>query len=441
MGGHYLVRFQDRLAWVQVLERGYLYMCISIKGLELQETSCHTVEATRIDDIFEETFEPSGGASCCTLNAYPLSVLRPYDTTYVKTYSDARNQLTGVIDSPESLRLIADSFVQALVWILLNHCQEEKRKMKQKDIDVQSRKSSTSRHTKMPPPPDIAKNTMTNWGEHDIDVIPVKQICGSRTEQFTNSQSMCRKSTATLGEDDDHTFDDTTSMTLRNQQRQLKKSLASLDSWASDTESLNLEELDQRKPNLVHVFQQQEQRSADATTPLTLSQPIVLPPLKVSLNRQQLPSGVVPSLVSSGLAIQDTMEAGFGMPAVDVITPVPAHAQPNFGVAPRRDSRLLSLYAEALRSPLASPPPHWHNSPIQVRQLTPLLPKFPKAWYRHIVGLIQPDGGETGEETGVELALEEVYMRLVMTCYGVVNVLGRLALSESGVAVRDWRCV
>ena len=52
-GDHYLVRFQDRMVWVQVLECGYRFCSLVVKGLELQETSCHTVEAARVDDVFE----------------------------------------------------------------------------------------------------------------------------------------------------------------------------------------------------------------------------------------------------------------------------------------------------------------------------------------------------------------------------------------------------
>ena len=42
-GRHFLIRFQDRLVWIQVLEQGHGYCTVSVKGLELQETSCHTV--------------------------------------------------------------------------------------------------------------------------------------------------------------------------------------------------------------------------------------------------------------------------------------------------------------------------------------------------------------------------------------------------------------
>ncbi|PNJ70610.1 PCNX4 isoform 12, partial [Pongo abelii] len=56
-GSHYLGRFQDRLIWIMILECGYTYCCINIKGLELQETSCHTAEARRVDEVFEDAFE------------------------------------------------------------------------------------------------------------------------------------------------------------------------------------------------------------------------------------------------------------------------------------------------------------------------------------------------------------------------------------------------
>ena len=53
----FLIRFEEKIFWIKVLEKGAGYLTYSLKGLELQETSCHSLEATRIDDIFESTFE------------------------------------------------------------------------------------------------------------------------------------------------------------------------------------------------------------------------------------------------------------------------------------------------------------------------------------------------------------------------------------------------
>ena len=109
------------MAWIMVLERGYAYCAISIKGLELQETSCHTIEAGRIEDIFEGTFEKENGGTCCSWHPHIFDTLRPYDAATIKTYSDAKNVLTGVIDSPDALQKIADGFVQCLIWVMLHH--------------------------------------------------------------------------------------------------------------------------------------------------------------------------------------------------------------------------------------------------------------------------------------------------------------------------------
>ena len=43
--------------YFQILEKGNDYAVYSLKGMELQETSCHNLEATRVDDIFNKTFD------------------------------------------------------------------------------------------------------------------------------------------------------------------------------------------------------------------------------------------------------------------------------------------------------------------------------------------------------------------------------------------------
>lgn len=125
-GDHYLVRFQDRLIWVHVLERGYKFCSLVLKGLELQETSCHTVEATRIDDIFQEIFVHEGKWPLLSLNHHASNVLQPCDTLILNTYSDAKNVLTGIIDQPENLRRNSENFLKTLVWVLVHYCKDYK---------------------------------------------------------------------------------------------------------------------------------------------------------------------------------------------------------------------------------------------------------------------------------------------------------------------------
>ncbi|XP_007902018.1 pecanex-like protein 4 [Callorhinchus milii] len=125
-GSHFLCRFQDRLVWVLVLERGFGYCCLNIKGLELQETSCHTAEARRLDEMFETTFEQDDRTSACSVNPYFGSILTPCAALPVVVYSDARNVLTGIIDSHDNLKQLKEDFIKVLIWVLLRYCNKSK---------------------------------------------------------------------------------------------------------------------------------------------------------------------------------------------------------------------------------------------------------------------------------------------------------------------------
>ncbi|XP_070836020.1 pecanex-like protein 4 [Chaetodon trifascialis] len=122
-GSHFLGRFQDRMVWIVILERGYGYCTVNIKGLELQETSCHTVEARRVDEVFEAAFErPERLGFTQGFNLHWGNALTPCAALAVRVYSDARNVLSGIIDSHDNLRKLQDDFLKALVWLLLRYC-------------------------------------------------------------------------------------------------------------------------------------------------------------------------------------------------------------------------------------------------------------------------------------------------------------------------------
>ena len=121
-----VVRYQDRLIVLHILEKGYRYCTLIARGLELQETSCHTVEAARVDDIFEDVFtkERKTPFGC---NSYPLHTLTPLNCLVVETYSDAHNVLTGIIDQPENVERQSSNFMKCLVWVLLNKLSRDER--------------------------------------------------------------------------------------------------------------------------------------------------------------------------------------------------------------------------------------------------------------------------------------------------------------------------
>ena len=117
-GTYFLARFQDRLVWITILESGFAHCNFVIKGLELQETSCHATEAESIDNIFHCAFDTHNK----NYNQYMTSVLTPKFSLDVNAYSDAKNVLTGIIDSPHNLKAISNFFPKVLLWVLIKHC-------------------------------------------------------------------------------------------------------------------------------------------------------------------------------------------------------------------------------------------------------------------------------------------------------------------------------
>ncbi|KAH9422770.1 Pecanex-like protein 4 [Dermatophagoides pteronyssinus] len=115
---HRKTRFDDRLMWFQVLESGHNYCQIQMKGLELQETSCHTLEASTIDQINEYSFHNNFSTF---FNKYFFYAINPMTKATVKTYSDATSVLTGIIDSPDTYVRIKRLFCPIFIWLLLQH--------------------------------------------------------------------------------------------------------------------------------------------------------------------------------------------------------------------------------------------------------------------------------------------------------------------------------
>lgn len=85
----------------------------------MQETSCHTTEASRVDSIFSRAFDPSFNDDC--LNQLSYHCLNPLSTFTAIAYSDIRNVLTGVLDSPDTLSVIQDYFRKVLLFLLLEY--------------------------------------------------------------------------------------------------------------------------------------------------------------------------------------------------------------------------------------------------------------------------------------------------------------------------------
>ena len=114
-GTQILFRFDNRLGLITILQHNYNSCTINLRGLEFQETSCHSEEATVIDAMFEKIH------SNYPINKALRSTLIPADTRVIKTYSDARNILTGIIDQPDALKKFSSNLSKALTWVFYHY--------------------------------------------------------------------------------------------------------------------------------------------------------------------------------------------------------------------------------------------------------------------------------------------------------------------------------
>ena len=189
-GDQILFRFQDRIVWASILEVGSTFFTVTFQGLELQETSCHTVEATKLDDLFEFSVSPA------IFNPLPFHTLQHIETVTIVTYSDAKNVMTGIIDQPDNLNRLSDRLIKCLIWVMSEFFisgKHEKVTLSHNETDAVSRGSVCPRHQSMKAsvstskPQSIQTGTMGNV-HHKLnkgfsrDSLPYPTISGTLTE-------------------------------------------------------------------------------------------------------------------------------------------------------------------------------------------------------------------------------------------------------------------
>lgn len=401
-GNHYLVRFQDRLAWVQVLERGCGYCTINIKGLELQETSCHTAEAARLDDIFEEAFERERGFALGSINRYPLHTLTPVDAAYVHTYSDARNVLTGIIDNPSSYQATMTSFTKSLVWVLLHHINRAKSRNAQQFVDRDSDSGCDSSEGK-------EKMEMEEIN-HNLETMnnnlspPTRRVGGATAGVKTvDTVVMVNKPNSPLS---------------RSVKRQT--SWTSLDSFADSLWSDDAMVDSKTVKNPVHKTKIQTFPSTENNR---------------NKNKHFDDKDDLDDLFE---------ELDFGLPASDITKPKQV-LQPAFSTF-KSSTRHGAVGNNTIYKPVTnlagspdfkcphsfhiSVPPRWRELPVEYSQLSRYVDQFPREWYRFVLGTL--DWSVTGQseekvarDVGQDDTLMNCYAQLVMACYSIFDAQGR----------------
>ena len=383
-GNHYLVRFQDRLIWVMILERGASYCTINIKGLELQETSCHTVEAARIDDIFESAFEVPESLCCIGRpNEYPLHCLTPLDAYGLQAYSDARNVLTGIIDSKSSTDETMKAFLRSLVWVLLKYVNKIKMKTtKDKKSDKFDKELSF-----------VAQNEKHELKEINANNSSIKPV----PQRSTALQPLVPDFTR-------DTRSPTPPPVVNNKkQNKMASSWGSLDSFTDSIfsdDGLN----SKKKPS---------------------KPPAVLKPIP---QRNKSPE------------IEDLFdELDIGLPAYDVTKPKPTPQKfsgaKSFGNAIYKPQTNLAGSPD-FKSPYSSQlslPKDWRELPLDNSQVSRLMNKFPVDWYKFVLKTLD----WSCEDQSMEKVLQDVagddslrncYAQLTMACYSIFEGQGNISI-------------
>lgn len=384
-----------------VLERGNGYCTVSIKGLELQETSCHTAEAARIDDIFEVAFEGEENRNCLGgLNKYPLHTLMPLDAAEVMAYSDARNVLTGIIDNPDAKQVVRNSFIKSLVWVILHHVNKLKLKERNKK-DNSSKENVTKKNNEKVEMEEInhnretSNNNVSNTTQHKV-IEPVVVI--KKTHDFTAKEKRPPSS--------------------RSVKR--KTSWSSMNSFTDSIFSDDgfFDSIAKSKNKNIAVKKEEPRKS--------LSPVLFGGPVKSKTN-------------NIGDDIDDLIEdLDFGLPALDVTKPKPAPQASTFGKAPIKKQTFGNSIYKPVTNLAGSPdfkcpysihvslPQRWRELPVEYSQLSKFLSRFPKEWYKYVLETLDwSSTGQPGQKVSSEVAsddtLMDCYAQLIMACYSIFD--------------------
>ena len=394
-GDHYLVRFQDRLIWVHVLECGYKFCTMVMKGLELQETSCHTVEATRVDDVFQDIFVHEGKWPLVSLNQHSANVLRPCDALILNTYSDAKNVLTGVIDQPENLRRNSENFLKTLVWVLVNYCKD--------------RKFESTEETTQQVSIDIAKQEVVM----SVDVIPAPQPKEVSLVRQVSQDDMEIQNVFKASKDDQEPI-----TRVASAKRRRSSSLPSLSDSVWSQESLKLNE------SFTSIGKNKHSTSFSGLP----AKDEGIDNLDESFNLGGFPvldigQASAPKNKGSSEKLFQKVDPVFSDFNYDVLNYGAAKTNAKTGAANFvKPAAFTSEHAHRLDLPS-----QWKFSiPVDRYHLDSLSEKFPDFWFRHVVkGLtFGNDSAAVPESILSDSALIGYYRQLTCACYALVEVLG-----------------
>ncbi|KAJ3223845.1 hypothetical protein HK099_000616 [Clydaea vesicula] len=119
-GKYFLIRIEDYLVLFKVTEVWNDVIKLQFRCLETQGTSCHNLEVAKIDDYFDFAFNNYKIENKSRyFNSHIFHILQPVTALNLNVYSKSEGVFAGVLDTPNTLRLLQPTFFKVLVWFLL----------------------------------------------------------------------------------------------------------------------------------------------------------------------------------------------------------------------------------------------------------------------------------------------------------------------------------
>jgi hypothetical protein len=401
------------------------------------------VEAGRIDDILQEAFEVEKMPTC-SVNHHLGNTLTPCDAAIIETYSDAKNVMTGIIDSPDNLHIVGKSFIRTLVWVFVSHVlnrndlktavtetetthiltsQPDPSDWKKKsEVPKTPEPIKTTKITvkafdtvepirpvgKLPPPkPELTVNkpvnAIVNQTETDIDALLSESWSSLRTESPPPDERPV----------------------LRVQARSAPKQEASLPSisgsvWSDESDTMSLGPMTKPQVNTnvaAGLGGGTYDHKAEANTYFS------------------------PAKLKNARDIEDDDDAGFfnnfdfGLPAVDVGSNNrerlgPVMNRMNYGIQKLGVNIASNVKFSSMYSAGYMLPSQWTDIPIDQSKLSALSSQYPAEWHQYVLDKhSQRNGGHIADDTIAEMvkdsAYQKVFAQFVMACYAVVYELGK----------------
>ena len=370
-----------------------------------------------MDDQIQLAFECTNGVSCCTWNKYPAGVVTPCDAAVVKTYSDAKNVLTGVIDSPDTLQNIIKGFPKTLVWVILRYLSKQKETLKPVKRPLTAKSTGQSKVF-----------SVQSLGVKEDPTI-IKQNPGFKDTWesgiFENGSHQVKPG---LNKVDDSTVRRSPSL----------KSFKSL--WSDDNESLLLEPVGKTKPQNVNLI-----------AGLNRSKHTESVGIGSAGSSQSETKTHTTHIPATPLGVRDDIDnlledLDMGLPAIDVshqVKPVGGklynksnttshNTLPPLAKVGKGNANLTTIpqfsckHSEKLTVPVA-----WRDTAVDSSMITSLTKLFDNEWFKHVLNSLdleveEQDMSKVVTEMSQDPVLSKMYSDLVLSCYAIVNIIGKL---------------